>query len=157
LGVLLGLGSGLAYAGVVIGMRGLRGADPVWLSAVNNVLGALALGAAMTAASHVPPLPSPPQALALVAFGTVQMALPYTLFARGLREVTAAEAGLITLVEPILNPVWVVLVAHERPGAPTMLGGLLLLTGVACRYLPVRARPTATDPAPVPGDGPALP
>ena len=43
------------------------------------------------------------------------MAIPYTLFARGLREIGAPEAGLIGLVEPILNPIWVVLFVHERP------------------------------------------
>jgi drug/metabolite transporter (DMT)-like permease len=81
-------------------------------------------------------VPTVPQAVALAAFGIVQMAIPYALFARGLREVSAAEAGLITLVEPILNPVWVVLVAHERPSLPTLAGGALLLAGVALRYIP---------------------
>ena len=52
------------------------------------------------------------------------MALPYVLFARGLREIGTAEAGLIALVEPILNPIWVVLFVGERPTIPTLLGGL---------------------------------
>jgi drug/metabolite transporter (DMT)-like permease len=64
------------------------------------------------------------------------MALPYVLFARGLRDISTAEAGLIALIEPILNPVWVVLVVGERPAAATLAGGALLLLGVACRYLP---------------------
>ena len=73
----------------------------------------------------------------LLAFGVIQMALPYVLFARGLREVGTAEAGLIALVEPILNPIWVVLVVGERPAIPTLVGGLLLLSGVAYRYWPL--------------------
>ena len=62
-GVALGLASGVAYAGVVIGMRGLRELDPVWLSAVNNLAGAVALGAWMTL-THGPARASrpPPQA-----------------------------------------------------------------------------------------------
>lgn len=142
-GIGLGLASGLAYAGVVIGMRGLREVDPVWLSAVNNLGGSLALGAWMTLSRGRPPAPSPRQGLALAAFGAVQMALPYTLFARGLRTVSATEAGLITLAEPILTPVWVVLVTHERPGLPTLIGGLFLLAGAAFRYLdfPAASRP----------------
>ena len=50
--------------------------------------------------------------------------------------VTVAESGLISLIEPILNPVWVVIVAHERPSNPTIVGGMFLLAGVASRYLP---------------------
>lgn len=148
-GVGLGLASGLAYAGVVIGMRGLRDLDPVWLSAVNNLGGSLALGAWMTLSDVPPVLPTPAQALALAAFGTVQMAIPYTLFARGLREVSAPEAGLITLAEPIFTPVWVSLVTHERPGLPTLIGGLFLLSGVALRYLtvPALSRNTTSEDA----------
>jgi drug/metabolite transporter (DMT)-like permease len=148
LGVALGLASGVTYALVVIGMRSLRRLDPVWLSAVNNLLGTVALGLWMTATTGPPVLPSLPEALALAAFGAVQMAIPYALFARGLREVSAAEAGLISLVEPILVPVWVVLVAHERPSVPTMLGGTLMLAGVASRYLPALVKPSPAAPEP---------
>ncbi len=141
-GVVLGLASGLAYAGVVIGMRGLRELDPVWLSAVNNLAGALALGAWMTLTRGLPVLPTPPQALALVGFGVIQMAIPYILFARGLREVTAPEAGLLALIEPILNPFWVLILNGEVPGLPTLIGGLLLLSGMASRYINIDfARP----------------
>ena len=141
-GVWLGLASGVAYAGVATGMRGMRGLDPVWLSAVNNLMGAAALGLWMAATAGPPAVPTVPQAFALLGFGAVQMAIPYTLFAKGLREVSVAEAGLISLVEPILNPVWVVLVAHERPSGPTLFGGALLLVGVAFRYVPF-GRPVA--------------
>jgi drug/metabolite transporter (DMT)-like permease len=138
-GIVLGLGSGVAYAGVVIGMRGFRGLDPVWLSAVNNLGGAVALLAWMSATHGPPAIPTLPQAVALVAFGVIQMAIPYALFARGLREVGPAEAGLLALIEPILNPLWVVLVAHERPSLPTLAGGALLLAAVVVRYAPLPA------------------
>ena len=134
LGVGLAVASGVGYAVVAIGMRGLRDLDPVWLSAFNNLAGSVTLWAWLAATRGPPALPSPAQVLALAAFGAVQMAVPYALFARGLREVDAAEAGLITLVEPILNPFWVVLVARERPGWPTLVGGAFLLAGVALRY-----------------------
>jgi len=41
------------------------------------------------------------------------MGLPYWLMARGLRTVSAQEAGTITLLEPLLNPLWAYLV-RER-------------------------------------------
>ena len=136
-GIGLGLASGFTYALIVVALRALRALDPVWLSATNNLLGALALGAWTWATGGRIAVPPPGLLLALVAFGVVQMAIPYALFARGLRTIGAAEAGLITLLEPALNPVWVLLVTGERPAPATLVGGLFLLGGVAVRYWPV--------------------
>jgi drug/metabolite transporter (DMT)-like permease len=137
-GVAFGLASGIAYASVAVGLRGLRTLDPIWLSAFNNLGGALALGGWVIATTGRLPVPTAAQALVLLAFGTFQMAIPYALFARGLRTVGAPEAGLITLVEPVLNPLWVLLVHGERPAAATLVGGCLLLAGVLVRYWPAR-------------------
>ncbi len=134
-GVLMGLASGIAYAIVVVGMRGFRDIDPIWLSVVNNLGGATTLGIWMTLVHGPPSIPSVGQTAMLIVFGVVQMAIPYALFAKGLREIDAAEAVLICLVEPILNPLWVVLVAHESPSPATLAGGTLLLAGVAFRYV----------------------
>lgn len=141
-GIALGLASGAAYAVVATGMRGLRDLDSIWLSTILNLLGSMTLGLALVVFhGRGPAIPTGSQTLILIAFGVVQMAIPYILFARGLREVGTAEAGLIALIEPILNPVWVVLVIHEWPTIPTLLGGSLLLGGVVYRYWPGTRRP----------------
>ena len=146
-GVLMGLASGVAYSCVVIGMRNFRGLDPIWLSALNNLGGAVSLGAWMTLSQGHPALPNAIQAAVLAVFGVVQMAIPYALFARGLRELDAADAVLICLVEPILVPVWVVLVAREWPSLPTIVGGFLLLAGVVFRYAKIPRR--SGNPRPI--------
>jgi drug/metabolite transporter, DME family len=137
-GIALGLASGLGYAIVATTLRGLRDLDPTWLSAFSNLTGALTLGAWMLATTHSIALPTPAQSLVLLAFGVIQMAVPYALFARGLREVGAPEAGLIALIEPVLNPIWVVLINHEIPTGPTLIGGLFLLAGLAYRSWPTQ-------------------
>ena len=81
-GIALGLGSGVGYAAVTTGLRGLRKLDPLWLSGILNLAGALALGLWIVAGHGGIPLPSRSQTLLLIAFGVLQMALPYTLFAR---------------------------------------------------------------------------
>jgi drug/metabolite transporter (DMT)-like permease len=140
-GVALGLASGVAYALVAIGMRGLRDLDPIWLSASLNLIGALTLSLALLfTTGRGPIIPTGSQALILIAFGVVQMAIPYILFAAGLRTIGAAEAGLIALIEPILNPIWVLLVVGERPTLPTLVGGSLLLAGVVYKYVPFDRR-----------------
>jgi drug/metabolite transporter (DMT)-like permease len=139
-GIALGLASGVAYAAVTVGLRGLRGLDPVWLSGINNLLGAGALGLFIVLSRGPIPWPgAPTQTLMLIAFGVLQMAIPYVFFARGLREIGAPEAGLLALLEPVLNPIWVLLLTGEKPATASLIGGFFLLAGVAIRYWPASA------------------
>ena len=144
-GIALGLASGLGYGTVAIGLRSLRDLDPTWLSAFNNLLGTLTLGVWIVLTRGSIARPDASQTLVLVGFGVMQMAIPYALFARGLRAIRAPEAALIALLEPVLNPIWVVLMTGEQPTPATLVGGLFLLSGVACRYWPGRAEPAPLD------------
>jgi drug/metabolite transporter (DMT)-like permease len=74
-------------------------------------------------------------ALVLLYLGVVQMGIAYWLFARGLRTVPASEASLLSMLEPILNPVWVFLGAGERPGPWALAGGAVVIAAVAFRAL----------------------
>jgi drug/metabolite transporter (DMT)-like permease len=138
LGIAMGLGSGVGYAVAIVAMRAFRDLDSAWLSAANNLGGSLCLGAFALIVGGSIAVPTVGQGLILLGFGVVQMAIPYALFARGLRTIGAAEAGLISLIEPVLNPVWVYLGHGERPEPATLLGGAILLSGVAVRYWPTR-------------------
>ncbi len=102
----MALASGMMYAGVIVCLRGLRNHSSMWLTTLNHLGSALCLGAAI-ALLHGPVYwwewvntPSARQLVFLAVFGSVQMALPYALFARGLKHVSPQEAGMITLLEP---------------------------------------------------------
>jgi drug/metabolite transporter (DMT)-like permease len=138
--IAIALGSGLTYAGVVIFLRVLRSASPNWLTVLNHLGGALALVPVLWAVGTG--MPAPRQVAFLAVFGAVQMGLPYWLMARGLRVVSPQEAGAITLLEPLLNPVWAFLVAPETetPSAYTLAGGACILGALVWRYWP-RRRP----------------
>jgi hypothetical protein len=60
-----------------------------------------------------------------VVLGVVQLGIPYILYSIAIRRVTALEAILIPMLEPILNPLWVALVHGEVPGAWSIAGGAL--------------------------------
>ena len=130
--VLLGLGSGVTYAGVILFLRVLRDASPRWLTVLNHLFSALILVPLVWAKAT----PTPAQLVVLFFFGAVQMGLPYWLMARGLRVVSPQEAGTITLLEPLLNPVWAFLVAGEVPETATFIGGPFILVALAWRYWP---------------------
>jgi drug/metabolite transporter (DMT)-like permease len=138
--VLIALGSGVAYAGVVLCLRVLRDASPRWLTVWNHLLAAFALLPLLWL--HATPRPS--QLLCLALFGAVQMALPYWLMSRGLKSVNPQEAGTITLIEPLLNPVWAYLVAGDTPETATVLGGSLILLALVWRYFPTSGTRVAT-------------
>ena len=83
---------------------------------------------------------SPRSATILVFLGVVQLAAAYALFVRGLRHVTATQASLIGMLEPICNPIWVFLFLGERPGGFAILGGGIVLGAVAWRTFGAQRR-----------------
>ena len=151
LGISLGLASGVGYASVIVAYRAMRDLDPAWVAASSNLGGALTIGLFAVLAGGGLTTPSARQIPVLAAFGVVQMAIPYVLFARGLKTVSAAEAGLLSLLEPILSPVWVALAHRETPAPFSLVGGLILLAGVAVRYWPTRAESITENRAEVSG------
>jgi drug/metabolite transporter, DME family len=139
--IALGLVSGLFFAGVLYGLRLQRDASPVWLTVVNHSFAGLVL---LPFLWHHP-LPTLPQLGWLALFGALQMGVPYVLMARGLRTVGPQEAGTLSLLEPMLNPVWAYLVSpeRERPTVYVLLGGTCILGALAYRYWPGQPSPLA--------------
>jgi drug/metabolite transporter (DMT)-like permease len=133
LGVIaIALTSGVAYAGVIVFLRVLRDASPRWLTVLNHLASALML---LPWVWHLS-LPTTGQFCVLIAYGAVQMALPYWLMARSLKAVSPQEAGTISLLEPLLNPLWAYLISGEQPSLYTVWGGTFILGALAWRYWP---------------------
>lgn len=130
--ILVALGSGVAYAGVVFCLRWLREHSSQWLTWMNHLAAALSLTPVLAFYES----PHLGQLLVLLAFGAVQMALPYWLVSRGLRTVPAQEAGMLSLIEPVLNPLWVYWLAGEVPDRATLMGGALILLALLWRFWP---------------------
>jgi drug/metabolite transporter, DME family len=147
-GNVLGALSGIAYALTIVLLRrdakeGAKGAMP------STVLGNL-IAAVITlpfAASQFASI-TLQGALVLLYLGIVQMGIAYLLLARGLRSVPAAEASLISMLEPTLNPIWVYLGTGERPGPWAVLGGAIVLAAVGMRALAKPSPSPATDARP---------
>ena len=68
--------------------------------------------------------------LTVAYLGIFQIGLAFILFTWSIKHIPALEANLIGTLEPILNPVWVLLFVGERMGAYALLGGLVVLAGV---------------------------
>jgi drug/metabolite transporter, DME family len=72
----------------------------------------------------------------MVSFlGIFQIGLAYAIFTYGLKRVLAIEASLISLIEPVLNPVWVFLGYGEIPSLSAILGGIIIISAITVRTL----------------------
>lgn len=121
--------SGVCFAGMTIALRKQKNTS----AAESIVLGnAIAFLAGAWWIFRAPAL-TPQGWGALLTLGVVQLGISYWLYARAIKHVTALEAVLIPVIEPILNPVWVLLALHERPTSWALLGGAIVLGAVTVR------------------------
>lgn len=149
----LALASGVAYAGVVVSLRALRDEDSIWLSFLCQVVSA----AVILPWFYFQPIDLTVAQIGWIAFlGAFQLALPYVLFSTGVKLVSAREASILLLVEPVLNPLWVLLVWGERAALATWIGGGIILGGLVLRFVVAGARrpPLARGVPPVPESAP---
>jgi drug/metabolite transporter (DMT)-like permease len=79
----------------------------------------------------------------LLYLGIFQLGFAYVLFARGVRKVPAAEASVISMLEPVLNPIWVFIGTGERPGPWALVGGAIVVGSVLLRTLAPAQKPEA--------------
>jgi drug/metabolite transporter (DMT)-like permease len=129
-GNVIALGSGVAFALCILGLRavGEEGSSVL-------VWGNLIAGFSVLLPALGGPSPTALDLGLLVFLGVFQLGLAYTLFQRGLRETPAVEASLLILLEPVLNPVWTFLFTGERPGPWALVGGAIILLATAWRTL----------------------
>jgi DME family drug/metabolite transporter len=135
LGNLFAMASGLAWAATVVGLRYLAREAP---TDVNAAKGALIAGNLLVAAVALPmadlsSVTKPGDWLLLVFLGVVQVALSYRLLVGAVARVPALEASLLTLFEPVLNPLWALLVLAEMPSGWALTGAAVVATVTVLR------------------------
>jgi len=136
-GIFVAISSGLFFALTAIFLRKQKTGSPLESIILGNLIGFLV---GLSAIWSAPPL-SMPGLGALFALGVVQLGLAYFLYARAIKHVTALEAVIIPIIEPILNPVWVMIFNGERPSRLSLVGGAIVLGSVTWRAIAsVRSR-----------------
>ncbi|MCA1829304.1 MAG: DMT family transporter [Myxococcales bacterium] len=133
-GNVLGVVSGVFFALAIVLLR--RDAKSGSGDAVPSTTLGNFIAAAVTlpwALESLPAVATGRGAGVLLYLGIVQLGVAYWLFVRGVRKVPAAEASLISMLEPVLNPVWVLLGTGERPGPWAIGGGFVVVGAVVLR------------------------
>ncbi len=127
--LLVALLSGFGFGSLTITLRALRPVNPLFVAGMNALGSGLVLAIPVALVSTF--AMSPTQWGLMLIMALVQFTLPYVLFSWALRHVEAHKAALIILLEPLLNPLWTFLVLGEPVPRATLVGGPLILLGVA--------------------------
>ncbi|MFN7927303.1 MAG: DMT family transporter [Blastocatellia bacterium] len=139
LGNLIALLCAFCYSVLTILLRKQKDASPYESVLLGNILTAL-----VSVPSLVTTRPSLHQWLILALMGMFQLGMAWVLVAKASRYVAAMEIVLISAIEPILNPLWVVLIVGERPSFLALIGGVIVMGAVVGRGI-ISSRATAAS------------
>lgn len=67
--------------------------------------------------------------------GIFQIGIAYVIFSYGLKRVHAIEASLLSMIEPVLNPVWTYLGYGEVPSIYSIFGGIVIIIGLTLKTI----------------------
>ncbi|MCW8804023.1 MAG: DMT family transporter [Ignavibacteriaceae bacterium] len=130
-GNLVALISGITFAAFFLGMK--RNDQKYQQSSIfwGNILVALICIPFLSSLETI----SFPDLWMVSFLGVFQIAVAYAFFASGLKRIYAVEASIISMVEPVFNPVWVFLGYGETPSLTAIIGGLIILVTIVVRSL----------------------
>jgi len=122
--------SGVSFGFFAIFMRLQKNDSPLESVFLGNVLTAL-VGLPFMFSSA----PNAKGFISLLLLGVLQLGIPYILYSSAIKHVTALEAILIPVIEPILNPIWVLILLKETPGVFSIVGGSIVIIAVTLRCI----------------------
>lgn len=56
-------------------------------------------------------------------------------FSFGIKRIIAVEASIISMFEPVLNPIWVFIGYGEVPSFYAIIGGIIIITAITARTI----------------------
>jgi len=142
-GILLAIASGVAFSVMIVLLRLQKDDAPIGSIILGNFFAFLCGLPSILGA----PLPDARSWIALLLLGVVQLGVAYLVYTKAIKHVTALEAVLIPVIEPILNPIWVMLVLGEKPSGLALVGGAIVIGAVTWRAMhSIRQPPPAALP-----------
>ncbi|RDI61848.1 DMT family transporter [Microvirga subterranea] len=140
-GVMLMMATALSYASANLYVRTIRHAEPARLALGQQICsGFPATVLALTLAGPAAFAVVPESAAPLLALGIISTALPILLFMRLIRRAGPTRASMVGYLQPVWTTALAVLFLGEQIGGREMIGGGVVLTGVALVSLSGRFR-----------------
>ena len=131
LGNTLAILSGMSFAALTITLRKQKDNNPSDSILLGNIL-TLIIGLPIIISDTSFNLHS---IILILILGIIQLGIPYIFYTTAIKHVTALDAIIFPIIEPILNPILVFFILGEALGPWAFLGGLLVLGSVVFRGL----------------------
>ncbi|MDR3161566.1 MAG: DMT family transporter [Spirochaetaceae bacterium] len=127
LGDSLAVLSGIFFGANSVFMRMQKKGNPADTMLLSHIIAA---AICLPFAGIYPPAFSPLNILIILFMGIIQIGCASLLFAYGIKRISAIQAMLTAMVEPILNPLWVLLATGEKPSPSALVGGGIIVLAV---------------------------
>ncbi len=125
----LALFSGFGFAGLTLFMRKQKNARPIDSVLIGNLLTFL-----FCVPFYFEGITYETNHWLLIIFlGTIQLGLAYILYSTAIKHVSALDAIIYPVIEPIFNPMLAFIFVGEAMSSTAQLGGFLVLLGVIGR------------------------
>ena len=131
LGNLAAILAGIAFGWLALCLRKQKDESPLESLILGNILTGI-IGLPFIIDSGIP---SQQSMIALFVLGIFQLGIPYILYSKAVKHVSALDAVLIPVLEPILNPLWVFLLLGESIGMWPMIGGAIIIVAITTRSI----------------------
>lgn len=129
-GNIIAIFSGVALAFNTIFMRRQKDENPL-----ENVFWGCILTFIVTSPFTFVKMPDTKSIIGLFLLGIFQLGISYILYSKAIKKIPALEATFISLVEPIVSPIWVFLAIGEIPGVFSVIGGVIVLAAITLNCL----------------------
>ena len=131
LGNAIAILSGMSFAALTITLRKQKDNNPSDSILLGNIL-TLIIGLPVIINETSFDLHS---IILILVLGIIQLGVPYIFYTTAIKHVTALDAIIFPVIEPILNPILVFFILGEALGPWAFLGGSLVLGSVVFRGL----------------------
>ena len=123
--------SGMSFAALTISLRKQKDNNPSDSILLGNII-TLIIGLPIIISETSFNLHS---TILILVLGIIQLGVPYIFYTTAIKHVTALDAIIFPVIEPILNPILVFFILGEALGPWAFLGGALVLGSVVFRGL----------------------
>ena len=139
-GNLLALSTGIAFAGVAHFSAKDHGVSgPGLISICNLATFLLALPFVRDIGANTASLDLM-GVLGIVFLGAFQIAVGYVFYIRSLKHISPLDTSLICLLEPLMNPIWVLIFVREIPTLFAIVGSVFILAGIIVNIMKERQK-----------------
>ncbi len=127
LGNLVAILAGMFMAGMYMSIGGLEGEQRFSAVLIAQIFTFL-IGLPFIITTK--PVFTPVATVSILVLGVFQLGIAYILYVKSTKHCPPLACALLGAVEPLLNPVWVMLFDGETPGLFAFIGGIIVIVSI---------------------------